>query len=393
MANEPTLQPRFQFRFLLESDYVGTKLKEIRSAEDFLHRTKNLGRYVLGLLAGLCWEIRGIPRGVYARAERAFFELRGELIPGIWHDPAPAAASLAEFHRPEILARQAALAEQFSAGKPFKHVVIDGFFLPEFCRRLAGEFPKPAAVRFFDEWRPADNGRREELAELGASFAALDRCFQSAEFLALMSRITGIPDLRADPKYLGGGTHEELAGAESDPHVDFTLHPESGLHRRVTLFVYLNPEWNESWGGALELHFNPRLPANRNPVQTILPLFNRCVIFENGDRSWHGFKSIRLPPEKLGLPRRSIAAYFYTREEPRETLAIPSDLSVSVDRPLPPEFKPGRTLTEEDVRLISRLIAGRDWKLEYLYGRAIGLFNQWRAVKAELEKVREASAK
>ena len=364
MTNEAPRPPDFRLRFLLEPEYLGRKLREIRSFDDFLGRTINLVRYGRGLLAG-------VRRGKAST---------------------PAAAFSAEIRRPETPARTAALAEQFSAARPFKHLVIDDFFLPEFCRRLSAEFPAYDGALFYDEQQRPGMARHEGIAGLGPAYAELDRCLQSSEFLELVSRITGIPGLQCDADYAGGGTHEYLEGMELDPHVDFTLHPKSGLIRRVNLILHLNPEWDESWGGALELHLDPRLPPARNAVRTILPLFNRCVIFETGDRSWYGFEAVKPPPGKKGLSRRSIAASFYTREDRRGILPIPRDLAVFADRPLPPEIKPGRTLTEEDMRLISRRIAARDWKLEYLYRRAIGLFNQWRAVKEELEKTRPAPA-
>ena len=358
MTIEPPRPPDFRLRFLLEPEYVGRKLREIRSFDDFLHRTINVVRYGRGLLSG------------------------------VRRDEPPAAARSTEIRLPETPARKAVLAEQFSTARPFKHVVVDDFFIPEFCRRLSVEFPPYDGALFYDEQQRPGVARHEGIAGLGPAYAALDRCLRSSEFLGLMSEITGIPDLLCDPEYVGGGTHEYLEAMELDPHVDFTLHPKSGLIRRVNLILHLNPEWEESWGGALELHLDPRLPPSRNAVRTILPLFNRCVIFETGDRSWYGFEAVKPPPGKKGASRRSIAASFYTREAPRGILPIPPDLAVFADRPLPPEIKPGRTLTEEDMRLISRRIAARDWKLEYLYGRAIGLFNQWRDVKAELEKAR-----
>src|SRR5690606_14149477 len=120
------------------------------------------------------------------------------------------------------------------------------------------------------------------------AYATLDRGLRSPEFLNLLSRISGIPNLLFDPHYYGGGTHENLHGMELDPHIDFNLHPETGLHRRLNLLLYLNDEWDESWGGALELHTNPWLHPALDEVKTISPVLNRCVIFATSDRSWHG---------------------------------------------------------------------------------------------------------
>ena len=124
--------------------------------------------------------------------------------------------------------------------------------------------------------------------------------------------ITGIPNLLYDPDYVGGGTHQNLHGQDLDPHVDFNYHPKNQRHRRLNLIVFLNPEWREEWGGAFELHVNPWLPPEEDTVKTIVPITNRCLLFETSENSWHGFRRINLPPEKKHLSRRSIAVYYYT---------------------------------------------------------------------------------
>ena len=79
-----------------------------------------------------------------------------------------------------------------------------------------------------------------------------------------MCEFTGIPDLIADATLFGGGTHENLDGQGLNVHVDFNIDERRMLHRRMNLLIYLNKEWDASWGGSIELHsdpFNP--PADR----------------------------------------------------------------------------------------------------------------------------------
>jgi hypothetical protein len=270
----------------------------------------------------------------------------------------------------EVRSRVEDLAREFRAAKPFPHVVIDGFLEAGLCRRIAAEFPRYDAERFRNEWGELGKAYHERVAAIGPAFAQLDAGFRSPAFLELLARISGIYGLIFDPHYFGGGTHENLHGMELDPHVDFNLHPVTKLHRRLNMLLYLNEEWDDAWGGALELHTNPWLHPAEDHVKSVSPLLNRCVLFETSDHSWHGFRRIDLPEDQRGVSRRSFAMYLYTRERPGCQL-IPHDITIYTDRPLPERIRTGRTLTDEDVFELQALLSRRDRKLEYLYGRAI----------------------
>ena len=180
---------------------------------------------------------------------------------------------------------------------------------------------------------------------------------QTREFLDLVGRITGIPELLYDPWYFGGGTHESRNGQDLDAHVDFNRHPIVRWHRRLNLIVYLNQEWDDAWGGSLQLHSEPRSPDDR--VTTITPLYNRAVIFETTEWSWHAFPPIVLPADRQALTRKSIALYFYTTQRPAEELAD-THSTIYVDSPLPMKYQPGLTLRADDVQELRTLLARRD---------------------------------
>ncbi|MFC5583469.1 2OG-Fe(II) oxygenase, partial [Rhodanobacter terrae] len=141
------------------------------------------------------------------------------------------------------------------------------------------------------------------------AYERLDDAIKSPEFLKAVGELTGIEGLIYDPWYLGGGTHENRNGMSLDPHVDFNYHPSEKWHRRLNLIIYLNPTWDDSWGGCLEIFRDPY--ADNRPSRAVSPAFNRCVIFETSEKSWHGFDAIRLPDEHADISRRSIALYFY----------------------------------------------------------------------------------
>jgi hypothetical protein len=270
---------------------------------------------------------------------------------------------------PAIVERAAELAAAFAQARPFRHLVLDGFLAPEFAERLLREFPP-----FERGDARNENGQLgsksvvERIRALGPAYAELDDLIQGQPFLELLGRITGIPDLLYDPDYVGGGTHENRHGQDLDPHVDFNRHPFTRWHRRLNLIVYLNQQWDDAWGGSLELHSDPRAAGDR--VTLVTPRFNRCVVFETTEASWHGFARIDLPAAERQRSRKSVALYFYTAE--RDAVAD-THSTIYVDRPLPERFAAGRTLDQRDVDELRRLLARRDQHNQRLYGEVSAL--------------------
>lgn len=254
---------------------------------------------------------------------------------------------------------------RFVQARPFRHVLLEPFFTPDFLARLLAEFPGFERGNARNEaGELAGKSVVERVRALGPAFSELDDLIQTPDFLRWLSRVTGIPDLLYDPHYFGGGTHDNRHGQDLDAHIDFNRHPVTGWHRRLNLIVYLNEVWQEPWGGCLELHSDPRSPGDE--VVSILPLMNRCVIFETTEWSWHGFPRIDLPAEHAQRSRRSIALYFYTVERPEEERADPHS-TVYVDRPLPDWVRAGHTLSEADAQTLRILSTRRDQHIQRLY--------------------------
>ncbi len=291
------------------------------------------------------------------------------------------APALAEFLDTRVIADAERHAAAFTRRDPFRHLVIDGFLTDGFADQLLASFPPFERGNARNE--AGETGGKatvERIRGLGPAYARLDGLVRSRPFLDFLSRLTGIPDLLYDPFYFGGGTHENREGQDLDPHVDFNRHPVEDWHRRLNLIVYLNREWHDAWGGSLELHSDPHSPDDR--VQCITPLFNRCVVFETTEWSWHGFSRITLPQGRRDLSRKSIALYFYTRERPPEELAD-THSTIYVDRPLPVRFHAGRVLEEADVEELRVLLARRDQHNQRLYREVTRL-------TMELERARAA---
>lgn len=264
----------------------------------------------------------------------------------------------------ETLARLSAHREAFLGAQPFRHALIDSFFAGSFAEQLLADFPPfdPSLARneiYGGIWGKAANPRIRAIAPV---YRKLYDLIESQSFLAFMSELTGIPELLFDPAMFGGGTHENLHGQDLDPHVDFNYDEARHLHRRLNLIVYLNKDWREEWGGALELHSNPRKAAE-NRCQSFNPIFNRAVVFETNEHSWHGFPRIELPVEERHRSRKSISIYLYTRTRAAEEIAPPHG-TFYVQRPLEAWVRPGHVLTEDECRQLRHAVDRRDKWIE-----------------------------
>eukprot|EP01034_Spumella_vulgaris_P023436 gene23436-29654_t len=144
----------------------------------------------------------------------------------------------------------------------------------------------------------------------GPATLALFKTLKSAPFTSFLSDMTGIKDLIPDPEYRGSGIHQTLPGGFLGIHADFNRYVKFDLHRRVNVFVFLNPNWNDTYGGHLELWSRDLKTCGAK----ISPDHGRLVVFSSTDFSYHG------QPHPLTCPsdrsRRSLALYYYTKTRP-----------------------------------------------------------------------------
>jgi len=141
------------------------------------------------------------------------------------------------------------------------------------------------------------------------------RVFNSQPMLDYLSRLTGIENLVADPTYTGGGLHRTDRGGKLSVHADFNIHPTLKMWRRVNLLVFLNKDWEDEWGGDLEL-WEKDMSAIAAKVK---PIFNRAIIFNITDDALHGHPDLLNCPEDRS--RYSLAFYYYSYDRPEHEKA------------------------------------------------------------------------
>lgn len=208
-----------------------------------------------------------------------------------------------------------ALAEEHSAGyaaaEPFPHAVLDDFLPAEACDQILEAFPGGSE----SDWIRFNDPTGLKLASRGTAhlpeviYQALT-AFNSAPFLQFLEVLTGIEGLIPDPYLEGGGIHQIQRGGFLKVHADFNHHEALKLDRRLNVLLYLNRDWQEEYGGHLELWDREM----QGCVQRILPEYNRCVVFSTTDWSYHGHPEALNCPE--GMSRKSLALYYYTVGRP-----------------------------------------------------------------------------
>jgi hypothetical protein len=262
------------------------------------------------------------------------------------------------------------LRERYRAAQPFPHVQLSDFFDSPVIDGVTEEFTETVSGPWvqYKHYNENKSGltRRSALPPLiGRVVDELN----SAAFVAWLCDLTGIPDLVADPTLEGGGLHQTGAGGFLNIHADFTSHHhQPNWQRRVNVIVYLNREWRQEWGGAIELWDR----HVQHAVVRVRPLLNHAVIFNTDERSYHGYPDpLRCPPDAT---RKSLALYYYTVDTDARAVGRSTNY-----RPRPGDGLRKSAFIWADRRLVdvySRLKA-RLGLSDDLASRALGFLDRW----------------
>lgn len=204
-----------------------------------------------------------------------------------------------------------ALRDSYQTAASYPHIVIDEFLPIEIIDSLKDSFPNEGVKSevIFNSGYAGLAKRQINPEACNKEAKSIFYFLNSAPVLRFLEGLSGIEGLIPDPYFNGGGYHETGAGGKLGIHADFRINPKLHLNRRLNLIIYLNENWEESYGGHLEIW-------DRNAaqcVERVLPIKNRCVVFNTDATSYHGHPDPLTPPD--GRTRRSVALYYYTASE------------------------------------------------------------------------------
>ena len=198
----------------------------------------------------------------------------------------------------------------YRSSQPYRHAVLDDFLDPEVASKALNEFPPINSEEWTNYTHVNENKYgQNDFTSFTHTIKGIINELNSDRFVQYLTDLTKIKGLFADPTLEGGGLHQSPRGGFLNVHADFTVHPHHhNWQRRVNVLVYLNKDWNEAYGGHLEL-WDKEIKAC---VKRILPVFNRVVIFNTDEDSYHGHPTPMDCPEHV--TRKSIALYYFTKE-------------------------------------------------------------------------------
>jgi 2OG-Fe(II) oxygenase superfamily len=218
------------------------------------------------------------------------------------------------FHYQQLAQLARDRSPMYRSAEPFPYLIEDGLFNPSILDRVVGEFE--AMDRSGWHYSEATHERKwstEDGHQMGPFTSALIAQLNAGPFVSFLEELTGIGGLVPDPHLRGGGLHEIRRGGLLAVHADFNVHPRLRLYRRLNLLIYLNKDWQPEWGGNLELWDR----GGQRCVRAIQPVFNRAVVFDTSNFSYHGHPHpLACPPERS---RKSVALYYYSLESPGES--------------------------------------------------------------------------
>lgn len=208
--------------------------------------------------------------------------------------------------------------KKYLTAEPFPHIVMHDFIKTDILKQVLEEFPD--LEKETDLVYKFNNDKQVKFASKGMKNLSpraifLNSYLQSDLMLEWLNDLSGIDEtLIADPYLIGAGYHEIKRGGMLKVHADYNKHPKINLDRRLNMLIYLNENWEDKWGGALELY-----DENINSIKSIYPHFNTAVIFSTTSFTYHGH------PDPLNCPkhrsRRSLAYYYFSTGRPKNELS------------------------------------------------------------------------
>lgn len=186
-----------------------------------------------------------------------------------------------------------------------RYTAIDGLLPHDIAQEIRDAFPALAEMRLLDSFREKKYTSKS-LDKFSPVVAEITMAFQDQRVIDAVSDITGIRDTVGDPLLYAGGISAMAEGHFLNPHIDNSHDYQQKNYRVLNLLYYCTPDWKPEYGGNLELWDETVSQAVEIPS-----LFNRLVLMETNDRSWHSVNQV-----KVDDLRCCVSNYYFSPHSP-----------------------------------------------------------------------------
>ena len=197
------------------------------------------------------------------------------------------------------------LREQFLNAKPFPYIIIDNFLNNDYVELISKNYPTD-----FENWHKYYNPlevkyANDNINDMVEPIKNLFYVLSTNNIINKFSNISNITNLEYDPYLHGAGLHAHPRYGRLNMHLDYEKHPIlNNKERRLNIILFLNKTWKEEWNGDNQLWDL----SMQNCIAKTFPKFNRAIIFNTNEISWHGVPNKILCPENIY--RKSLAYYY-----------------------------------------------------------------------------------
>jgi hypothetical protein len=207
--------------------------------------------------------------------------------------------------------------DKFSTALPVPLVVLDDFLDNDLARSMYEESLHIPDNKWRDFTRKGSYMKECNDLMVCPQAANFVNQIHSAEGMKWLSAVSGIPGLIPDPYLTGAGYARSFNGDSLKVHTDFNWNDRLRLHRELSLIVYLTPDWNPEYGGALDFYDFEK----KDIVKSVDSVFNRCILWKYHKKGFHGYDNPINCPEDVS--RSNIRLFFYSSSSEYDPLDRP----------------------------------------------------------------------
>ena len=199
---------------------------------------------------------------------------------------------------------------QFNASKvSIGYFFVDDLLPVEIASEINAVFPKSEDMMLKKSLRE-DKYIAAQMNLYNPILEEIIYAFQDQRIVALISEICGLNEVFPDENLYAGGLSMMGYKQFLNPHLDNSHDKDRAFWRVLNLLYYVTPNWEESYGGNLELW-----PAGLQQKQTTInSKFNRLVVMVTHDKSLHS-----VSPVVFDGFRCCISNYYFSKKPVFET--------------------------------------------------------------------------